>query len=445
MRFIKKILGHKPELEQTAQPKPNRGKARVTQAHEKSFTVLVSWQEMIDEKSRISGYFLRINALGPSASISGPQLYEALIRDKVIRFAQRAMAIVPITAEQWMTADFRSLEAPHLYFLVSSTGNDELSAFWMTLIREIRSSDINVAITASLLESNHSASKLADLVLLDMQDLPLEEFETRIENIRLRHPFIPLVSSGVQSWAEHRFCQSLGINYSVGGFASTQNDISIPSQISKSRIIAIKLLNHLRNDEDVNQLSETAKCDPVVVLKLLSLASSPLQGITNPITSIEDAIVVLGRDFLYRWLTFAMFRIDAKKGRDETILVIALSRAWFLENLVKSKNEKMGGELFLVGLLSVVYNILGISMDLFLEKLKLPRSISSALLQGEGPYANYLNLTIAMERSKIDDAIRLANGINIDLLHLHRCYRSATEWAAMTYLNSENSIEVPVL
>ena len=78
--------------------------------------------------------------------------------------------------------------------------------------------------------------------------------------------------------------------------------------------------------------------------------------------------MLLGRDAVYRRLTLAMFWIDAHGGRDQTLLVIALSRACFLEGLASEKDRKLAGELFLVGMLSVVDGLLGLPMVRVLEK-----------------------------------------------------------------------------
>ena len=75
----------------------------------------------------------------------------------------------------------------------------------------------------------------------------------------------------------------------------------------------------------------------------------------------KQAILVLGRQRLYRWLTVAMFRVGKTRDRDEALLEVALTRARFLETVADSSlGKKDCDELFLVGLLSLFDVLLAI-------------------------------------------------------------------------------------
>jgi len=53
-------------------------------------------------------------------------------------------------------------------------------------------------------------------------------------------------------------------------------------------------------------LAEMAKRDPGVAVRLLSMANAPAYGLVTPVTGLEQAVLVLGREALYRWLVISV-------------------------------------------------------------------------------------------------------------------------------------------
>jgi len=424
--FLKRLFGFVSRSE-VVKPQVQSPNVRLHSAAPAARTVLVSWQEVIDSRSSIAGYRLPASPVLAGSVISGPQLLDALEGEKVRELAERRLVLVPLTVQQWKSADFRSLVSPQIFFqLVGSQLSPNVLG---EVIREIRASGAKVGVDAALFGMLEAAGEMVDLLVLEAQGIDLAVFEEKIRTIRQGHPKLLLVVDGVDSWAEFRYFQAQGIGFCMGGFAATPDQSEQSSRMSQSRLVVLDMLNQLRSDVDLAKVAATAKRDPAVVLKLLEMANSPLSGLSRRVSGLEDAIMLLGRDAVYRWLTLALFRIDAQGGRDETLLVIALSRASFLESLAPKSDKKVAGELFLVGMLSVVDSLLGLPMVQVLEKMHLPDEVAAALLRSEGRYARFLLLTIAMERCRIEYAITLAGLLEIDPAHLLNFYSEAMKWA----------------
>jgi EAL and modified HD-GYP domain-containing signal transduction protein len=155
-----------------------------------------------------------------------------------------------------------------------------------------------------------------------------------------------------------------------------------------------------------------------------------LLGLPQPVTSIDQAIMVLGREQLYRWLSIGVFRAGAGSPRDEVLLELALSRGRFLELIGRGRHGKAEcDELFLVGLLSLLDSLLGVPMARVVERMHLSAAMRDVLLQSEGPLGRYLMLAIAVEKGRVEAVDRLATQLSIPLAEIETASAEALTWA----------------
>jgi EAL and modified HD-GYP domain-containing signal transduction protein len=167
-----------------------------------------------------------------------------------------------------------------------------------------------------------------------------------------------------------------------------------------------------------------------VAVKVVAMANSPIMARENPVSGIDQAIMILGREQLYRWLSLAMFRAGANSPRDEVLLELALARGRFLELVGQGKYGKREcDELFLVGLLSMLDSLLGVPMAKVVERIHLSAEIKDVLLNSAGPFGRYLMLAIAVEKGRVEQTSRLAEQTAIPLDEIERASAEALEWA----------------
>lgn len=398
----------------------------------------LSWQEMLDDASRIAGYVLRPGGAAPADAISGRQLLAALADAGIARLAARRQVVVPVTAGQWRGADFPGLAGGlaggNAWFLLAATG-EVPAAGWGGLAGEIAAAGGRLAADGEVFQALAETGVLPGLLLLDMHGTSLANFEQFLRGVRQRHPSLLIAVDGVASWAEYRLLMSLGVGFCIGSFAAQPDEAEQAEGISQGRLVVIEMLNLLRSEADIAEIAAVAKRDPGVVLKLIEMANSPLSGLSRQVVTLEDAIVLLGREALYRWLTLALFRVDARGGRDESLLVIALSRAAFLEGLAPGGDRQRAGELFLVGLFSLIDSLLRLPIRRVLEKVQLPAPVAEVLLENAGPYARYLMLALAMERCRVDQAVSLAIQLELDPAAMVAGYGESMAWASSGLLS----------
>jgi EAL and modified HD-GYP domain-containing signal transduction protein len=148
------------------------------------------------------------------------------------------------------------------------------------------------------------------------------------------------------------------------------------------------------------------------------------------VSSLDQAIMVVGRETLYRWLTISMFRVGGNSSRDESLLELALARARFLELIGQAQlSQQQAEELFLVGLLSLLDCLLSTPMANIVQKMNLPPVVVDVLLRSEGDYSRYLLLAIAVEKGRSDQAGRLASSLGLGAEVVDKSVLAALDWA----------------
>lgn len=434
--FLKRLLGSEEKLNISDDPFPKEEVPVVALPQKNTLrqetpAAILHRDEIIDSRGRIAGYRFYVAPIGDEGPANGQAFVDALKSEAVANFAQRRLTLLPLSLEDWRSADFQQFVAPQTMFLLRVPSLRPLPEDWLAGLAQIKAVGVRIALRdAAPVPSHGAALALADLIFIDTQAYSLQNFERLVKAFRQFHPRLAQAADGISSWPERRLCLSLGIDYCLGGFATTMDEEDKSEQLNQSRLVLIELINLLRRDADLTELATMAKRDPGVAVQIVSMANSPMAGLNNQISSVDQAIMVVGREMLYRWLTISMFRVGASSARDETLLELALARARFLE-LIGNETlaRRQAEELFLVGLLSLLDSLLSMPMEKIVAKMNLSPVVADVLLRSEGSYGRYLLLALAVEKGRGEQAGRLAQSLGLSAEAVDRSALAAIDWA----------------
>lgn len=435
--FIKRLVADKPAPKINddpfgRDPKPTNPAAPLfTAPSRETPPIVLQRDEIIDAKTRIGGYRFVVHVPDSPHEPNARATLEALRSAKVAAFAERRMALVPLPALHWRSFDFRPLIGPHTVFLLDAPDQSLPQESWREVAQSIHAAGARVGVSGTGAPGNRDLIlECADLVLIDFSAYLLSSFERVVTAFKTDFPRLQLLVENVGGWPERRLCVSLGVEYCLGPF-STAPDVERQSEeISQSRLVLIEMLNLLRKDADLSDIAKVAKRDPGVAVQMVTMANSPLMGLENPVSGIDQAIMMLGREQLYRWLSLAMFRAGTNSPRDEVLLEVALARGHFLELIGNGRHSKATcDELFLVGLLSLLDSLLGVPMAKVIERIHLSAEIKDVLLNSAGPFGRYLMLAIAVEKGATERVTSLAQQLDIPLDEVEKASAEALEWA----------------
>ncbi|ATE60649.1 EAL and HDOD domain-containing protein [Thauera sinica] len=227
---------------------------------------------------------------------------------------------------------------------------------------------------------------------------------------------------------DFRFCFKLGASLFQGPFITSRENWD-DRDLGPNTARLTRLIGKVRTDADTSELAGLLKEDAALSLRLLRYINAASNGLAEYVSSIERAVVVIGREKLYRWLILLVCGTDGRSGRSSAALESALVRARMLELLGAERESAEREALFLTGLLSLIDVILEVPMEKAIAPLALPPEIELAVRHGEGPYAPLLELAIACEQFNAERIVSAASRCGVPPHTASERHLKALSWA----------------
>lgn len=198
-----------------------------------------------------------------------------------------------------------------------------------------------------------------------------------------------------------------GIDFASGSL-SAAGEPADPLPISPTVQRLCLLLNRLLRKEDPVRLTDDIKRDVGLSVQLLRHVGSVHYARGRAIDTVEAAVLLMGRDGLYRWLSQQLVRSAGARPTSRAVQGVTLARARLLELLAARQGESHPPSLFTLGLASMLPSLLDTSVREALGSIELVPQARAALLEASGPWFGYLELARALERQDLDAAEGLA-------------------------------------
>lgn len=310
---------------------------------------------------------------------------------------------------------------------------DDVLARWdevLAKLRQLRQQGIALSCGHYLGTQLPEALALAQYISLgDVMTLSPADLLARCRDLTHNFPAQALVAYNVVSPELYHACQKMGVQWFQGHFltqATPRQDTRIPAY----RVCVMDMLNGIKRQADFDELVEVARRDPALAYRLLRFVNSAAFNPTTRISDLKNALVFVGRSELYRWLTLLLFNSQKPQPRDAALRETALVRARFMESLAEGRlPPKEKGEVFVVGILSVIDALMDLPMDQVLAQLSLPDAIPDALLRRQGRYADYLKLALACEEGNAQTIADLGQAVGTDAESVNRRHLDALIWS----------------
>lgn len=269
---------------------------------------------------------------------------------------------------------------------------------------------------------------LADFVRVSFIDAATTADRTRLLSARVP-PAASLMATKVESAETFQEAVTEGYHYFQGSFFGrpvVKEGRSVPSQ----QIAQLRLLHALNDpNRSVHQIADLIKPDPAMCYRVLRAVNSARFALQTTVSSISEALVLLGRDTVKRWVSLWSLATLSGQANAE-LLAITTVRARCCELLGETLDrEDAGAQAFLLGLCSMLDAILERPMSALVSELPLSESIRGALLGEDNGYRRLLDCVIAYERGDWDQAIELAEASGANANVLATAYSDAMRWA----------------
>ncbi len=216
--------------------------------------------------------------------------------------------------------------------------------------------------------------------------------------------------------------RELGFEWFTGPFLASPR-ITPAKGIPVGQLAQLGALARLRaGPAEIEELEEVINRDLGLTLKLLRYINSAYFGIRNEITSVRQAVMMLGARGVSRWAM--LVTLTGGPSAPPELSMLALTRARMCEFLAQGQPGLDGDELFTIGMLSVADALVGAPLDEIVKELPLAPEIVAALIDRSGPAGEILDTVVTFERGEFESERVQANQRGIS-----RAYLGSLRWA----------------
>ncbi len=246
---------------------------------------------------------------------------------------------------------------------------------------------------------------------------------------QLRKSRTALLAEKVETEEEFQRAANDGYEFFQGYFFARPTIIA-NHQIPSSRMIYIHLLSELSRDQpNREEISRLVTADAAISYRLLRIVNSAAFGSRVQISSITQALLMLGEDDFRKLVTVAAAScLGPGSGGSHELALMCLHRARFCE-LFAPLAHHQAGEQYLIGMLSVIDAMLQIPMDRIVGMLPM-RPVAADVLNGkESPVDLPLRLIQHYECSEWEFCAAYCKQLGIGEGDLTRIYLESLHWA----------------
>jgi hypothetical protein len=197
-----------------------------------------------------------------------------------------------------------------------------------------------------------------------------------------------------------------------------------------SRALALQLVQLVAADADNREIEDVFRHDPALSYQLLRLVNSLTIGAGRRITSFSQAIVMLGRKQLRRWLNLLIFASREEDTRSTMLLANVAMRARAMELLTRAAglDVTLQEQAFMAGMFSLLGVLFGAPLEQILQPLQISDAMRSALLTRTGELGNLLGMLELCERGEFDALRQQLDVIAVSVTDFNLISVQACNW-----------------
>jgi c-di-GMP-related signal transduction protein len=269
---------------------------------------------------------------------------------------------------------------------------------------------------------------LADIIKVDFRSTRIED-QMGIIN-RFSQQKISFLAEKVETEAEFTRAMKMGYKLFQGYFFSRPVILST-NAIPVTKLGYIQLIQAINTERpNFNEVIRAIENDVALSLETIKLVNSAYFARRNKISSIKDAVVMLGLEGVRKWINIsALSRLG--KNKPDVLISNSLIRSKFMELMSKQlKRSQLSPHYSMLGLLSLLDALTNCSFDILLSKLNIDDEIKAILVDKEfnSLLGQAYKLMTLYERGSWDEANGLAVSLGVQMDTVADIYMQSLEW-----------------
>jgi EAL and modified HD-GYP domain-containing signal transduction protein len=395
-------------------------------------------QPILDRNQALLGYELlfRRTAQGPARIETDLAATAAVIAHAAQLGLDKAigdgLGFLNVDAEVIMSDIFVFL--PREQVVLEFVGNMAPTPALIERIGELASHGFRFALdgVGSSAQQLHSLMPLVDFIKMDVHERPPGALEAMVPAFRKSGK--KLLAEKVETHAQYQSCMALGFDYFQGFYFAKPVVIS-GRKLSPSQIAVLDLMALVTSEADNVEIERAVKKDVTLALNLLRLVNTPGIGARRQIDSLSQAVTILGRRQLQRWLQIMLYAEPGMRGGAMSpLLMLATTRGRLLELLaqrLRPSQRNIADVAFTVGIMSLMDTLFGMPMGDIVDQIPVIDEVSNALLHRSGFFGELLSLAESIERMEDadDDVLPALRELALSTDELVELEMAAFEWS----------------
>ncbi|MFD1926863.1 EAL and HDOD domain-containing protein [Sporosarcina siberiensis] len=402
--------------------------------------VFVGRQPILDSNGKILGYeLLYRNSEKNSFPNVNPEkaTIELLINTfqliGVDRISGSHLSFINFTAKLLTEDVFNSLDPKTV--VIEILEDVEITPSLITKMYRLKEMGFDIALDDFVLneeyEQNSILFNLITYIKVDFLATTTEE-KRKTEKFLAKYPHIILLAEKVETEIEYRLAKEAGYTLFQGYYFAKPEIIKgyeIP-QIVTNHFQIIEKINS--DDASIKEIAGLIKKNISLSYNLLRFINSPGIGIPQKITSIQQAIVLMGLTQMRKWmhvLALREIRFQTANGRIHALTNYSMGRAKLCELLAIHAGKKNTDEYFLAGLFSLLNVIMGKEWDDILTHIPLSNLVNETLRGNQTEISMYLEVAEAAERFDWERLEVLAAQLGLTYEEILKYSNEAVRWS----------------
>lgn len=262
--------------------------------------------------------------------------------------------------------------------------------------------------------------KLVQIIKVDVIDMSFAQVTEQVHKLK---PYkVTLLAEKIETHAMFKHCKELGFKLFQGYFLS-KPEIVEGINLNPTRTKLLALIQALQNPNiSVDAIENLILQDPVFTFKIQRIVNSSAHGLVPEISSIKEAIIILGVPEIKKWaLIIVMLSNDNKS---EELARQLLIRGCMCEKIALASGVKDATGYMIAGMMSGVNALLDIELEDLLDQTPLSSEIKAAISTGNGVMGKILQNTINFGNGNWRELSH-----DIDNVVYDNAYRESLNWA----------------
>lgn len=258
-------------------------------------------------------------------------------------------------------------------------------------LSQLRQAGYRIAVDEYRGEPNRSALvEIADFVKVRVNSLPSLVVPGVVQSCR--SVGATLIATEVED--AETFQRSIGLGFELFQGQHLQRPTVLEQRtLSPSQLVCIRLMNELADpDVPMRTIARIVGGDPGLTLRLLRTANSAAVSPVREVTSLRQALVLIGPRRLRSWVVLTLLEGGTIRGSSDDLWSV-LTRANATQRLAPDDPDLA----FTIGLLSGAADLLGTGPEAVADRSGVGPEAREALLEGAGEAGRALRAVLAHE------------------------------------------------